>query len=126
MKWFMSGVLGAFLMCNVAVAHEMVPTYPTWKYSAFEDVLKAEMEMFNKRQDVEYYEIGVFDADWNSVDFVSSYKLINLRYLQSVSFDIYIRKKDKDRAVYVCSKSKLRKDSKVRTAVSSKVCSKFK
>jgi hypothetical protein len=89
-------------------------------------VYKTTMEMFNKRQDVEWYEIGVFDSEWNSIPFVSSYKIIQLPYLGHVTFDIYVRASDKERATYICSKSKLRKVDTTKTSVSSKICSKFK
>ena len=123
-KWF-SGFIGVFLSLSVS-AHEMVPTYPSWKQSAFQDVVQTTMEMFNKREDVDYYEIGIFDKDWNPIPFVSSYKVFKLKYLGHVQFDVYINKKDKERAVYICSKSKLRKSDEVRTAISSKICSKFR
>ena len=123
-KWYF-GFIGVFLSLS-ASAHEMTPTYPTWKQSVFPDVVQTSMEMFNKRQDVDYYEIGIFDESWNPVPFVSSYKIFQLHYLGHVKFDVYIRKEDKDRAIYICSKSKLRKADEVRTAISSKICSKFK
>jgi len=126
MKYFMYGVLGVFLMSSVATAHEMTPTYPKLIPSHLDNVYKTTMEMFNKRADVEFYEIGVFDKEWNSIPFVTSYQVIKLRYLGHVAFDIYIRKEDVSRATYVCSKSKLRKDDKTKTAVSSRICSKFK
>lgn len=109
-----------------AYAHEMTPTYPKLERAYIDGVYKTTMEMFNKRQDVEWYEIGVFDSEWNKIPFVSSYKLINLHYLGHVKFDLYIREQDKDRATYVCSKSKLRKENTSKTAVSSRICSKFK
>ena len=125
MKTLLFGFIGAFLSLSVS-AHEMTPTYPSWKQSAFQDVVQTTMEMFNKREDVDYYEIGIFDKDWNPIPFVSSYKVFKLKYLGHVQFDVYINKKDKERAVYICSKSKLRKSDEVRTAISSKICSKFK
>ncbi len=109
-----------------AYAHEMTPTYPKLEPAFVSGVYKATMEMFNKRQDVEWYEIGVFDKDFNPIPFVSSFKLLNLNYLGHVKFDIYIRESDKNRATYVCSKSKLRKEDSTKTAVSSRICSKFK
>jgi len=126
MKWFMYGIIGVFLMSNVASAHEMTPTYPKLTPSHLDNVYKTTMEMFNKRADVEFYEIGVFDKEWNPIPFVSSYTIIKLKYLGHVSFDIYIRKDDVSRAEYICSKSKLRTDNKKRTAVSSRICSRFK
>lgn len=107
-------------------AHEMTPTYPVLESSIYNQVLVTRMEMFNKRQDVEYYEVGVFDKDFNPVPFVTSYKIIKIDYLGRVVFDVYIGKQDANRAHYVCSVSKLRKDSSIRTAINSKICSKFK
>ena len=46
------------LLAFPAFAHEMVPTYPKLKPSHVEGVSKVEMELFNKRKDVEFYEIG--------------------------------------------------------------------
>lgn len=89
-------------------------------------VLVTSMEMFNKRQDVEYYEIGVFDKDFSPVPFVSAYRIFKLPYLGHVKFDVYIRKEDRNTALYICSRSKLRKDDSARTAVASTVCSKIK
>jgi hypothetical protein len=123
-RWFF-GFIGVFLSLSVA-AHEMVPTYPQLRFSHIEDVYVTTMKMFNKREDVEYYEVGVFDKDFNPVPFVTSYNIIKIDYLGHVTFDVYIRKSDRYRAVYICSKSKLRKDSSVRTAVTSRICSKIK
>ena len=120
------GLIGAILYLNVAIAHEMVPTYPKWRVSSYENVLVTTIEMFNKREDVDYYEIGVFDKNFNPVPFVSSYKIMKLDYLKHVIFDVYIGKEDAYHAYYICSKSKLRKEDTTRTAVSSKICSRFK
>jgi len=114
------------LVSSPLMAHEMTPTYPKLSPSHLDNVYKVTMEMFNKRQDVEYYEIGVFDKEWKPIPFVTSYQVIKLRYLGHVTFDVYIRKVDVSRAEYICSKSKLRKDDGSRTSVSSRICSKFK
>ena len=114
------------MLATMSSAHEMVPTYPKWQTTFIGGVYKTTMEMFNKRQDVEYYEIGVFDKDFNPIPFVSQYEVINLKYLGHVKFDVYINDGDKAKAVYICSKSKIRKEDEVRTAVSSRICSKFK
>jgi hypothetical protein len=123
------GYLLVLLMVGIgqnAIAHEMTPTYPVFTYSHLEGVVKTTMSMFNKRADVQYYEIGVFDKDFNTVPFVTSYSVIKLDYLSKVNFDIYIRQDDAVRAVYICSRSKLKKDESVRTAISSRICSKVK
>lgn len=128
MRYFMYGVFIAILLasCSEAMAHEMTPTYPKLTPSHLDNVYVSRMEMFNKRQDVEYYEIGVFDKDFNPIPFVTKYEIIKLKYLGHVSFDVYIRKQDVSRATYVCSLSKLRKGNDTRTAVSSRICSKFR
>ena len=114
------------LLTGFVNAHEMVPTYPKWESTYIDGVSKTTMEMFNKRSDVEYYEIGVFDKDFKPIPFVSKYEIIKLKYLGHVKFDVYINNSDRPKAVYVCSKSKIRKEDKIRTAVSSRICSKFK
>jgi hypothetical protein len=118
-------IVGIMLALPVQ-AHEMVPTYPKLEQSHMDGLLKATMKMFNKRADVEYYEVGVFDKDLNPVPFVTAYNVFKLDYLSHTVFDIYIRASDRSRAVYVCSRSKLRKDSTTKTAISSMICSKFK
>ncbi len=106
-------------------AHEMTPTYPKLVPSHMSNVYKTRMEMFNKRDDVEYYEIGVFDNEWKPIPFVSKFTVYRIEYLGHVEFDVYIRKSDVERALYVCSISKLRKASEVRQTISSRICSKF-
>ena len=122
LKYFIVGLLLALPV----QAHEMVPTYPSLETSHVDGLLKTTMKMFNKRADVEYYELGVFDENFDPVPFVTAYNVFKLPYLSHTTFDIYIRAKDRNRAVYVCSRSKLRKDNNSKTAISSKICSKFK
>ena len=110
----------------MAYAHEMTPTYPKWVPSHMDGVWKTTMEMFNKRDDVEWYEIGVFDENWNPVNFVTSYRLFQMPHLSRVKFDVYIATPDVAVAEYICSKSKLRLISEQKTMVASRVCSRFK
>jgi hypothetical protein len=117
-------VLG-LLLCSGAYAHEMTPTYPIWRPSHIAGVVTTKMEIFNKRQDIEWYEIGVFDKDWKAVPFVTSYKLLRLEYLDHAKFDIYINRNDVNKAEYVCSRSKVLGDSST-PLISSRICSKFK
>ena len=121
----MAMVLVLVTVC-AADAHEMTPTYPKWERTYIGGVVKTKMEMFNKRKDVDYYEIGVFDKNMKPVSFVSKYDIVKLTYLQHLKFDVYINDNDKSRARYICSKSKLKTDVKVRTAIASRICSKFK
>jgi hypothetical protein len=109
-----------------AHAHDMTPTYPRLTYSHLDGVVKTTISIFNKRQDVQHYEIKVFDKDFNPIPFAASQSVIKIDYLSKVNFDVYIRKADISRAVYICSLSKLKKDQAVRTAISSRICSKIK
>ena len=120
-------IITALILVLVSIssyAHEMVPTYPKWQQSYMDDLLITHMEMFNKRADVQYYEIGVFDENWNTIPFVSSYNVLKIDYLSKIKFDVYIRKADKDRAAYICSRSRL-PEIHINTGVSSTICSKF-
>jgi len=108
-----------------ALAHDMTPTYPELKPSYIEGVLVADFELLNKRNDVKYYEISVYDKDWNSIPFVSSYSIFKLEYLERIKFSVYIRNTDRFNAMYVCSKSRSRQDPSPKTIISSTICSKF-
>ena len=107
-------------------AHEMLPTYPVFKPSHMKDLYSTNIRMFNKRQDVDFYEISVLDEDWNPIPFATNSAVIKLPYLGKAQFDIYIRKQDLERVTYICSTSKLKKDIKVRTAITTRICSKIK
>lgn len=116
----------AFAMASLAQAHEMLPTYPRFAPSYVEDVMQVQMRMFNKRRDVEWYEVAVFDADWKPVPFVTGYRILKVEYLSHVTFDVYINKQDANRATYICSQSKLRRQKEDGTIIASRICSKFK
>jgi hypothetical protein len=109
-----------------AKAHEMTPTYPKFESSFVSGVMKTKMRLFNRRNDVKYYEIGVFDSEWKPVPFVTSYKLLQMDYLETVSFDLYINTKDLSNSTYICSKSKLIKSDVISTGIASRICSKIK
>ena len=114
------------LWCIGASAHEMTPTYPKWVPSHMDGVWKTTMEMFNKRKDVEWYEIGVFDEKWQPVNFVTTYRLFNMPHLSRVKFDVYVATPDVAVAEYICSKSKLREIREQKTMVATRICSRFK
>ena len=104
----------------------MTPTYPKWEVSHVQGVHKTRVSMFNKRMDVQWYEIGVFTKEWEPIPFVSQYKLVHMPYLSHVDIDIYVNSADTILAEYICSVSKLRENSDKKPMVSSRICSKFK
>ena len=122
-----------FLLCLMLVsfpfsltAHEMTPTYFVFKQSFVEGLHQTTLRMFNKRQEIEFYEIGVFDRDMKPIQFATSNSILRLPYLGKATFDIYVRAEDVKRVTYICSESKLKKGETVRTAITTKICSKIK
>ena len=61
-------ILSIFIATSVK-AHEMVPTYPKLEPSYIKGLQKTSLTIFNKRPEVEFYEIGVFTKDWKPLPF---------------------------------------------------------
>ena len=114
------------LLCGSVAAHDMTPTYPKWKMSFIPSANMTTMQIFNKRADVEWYQIGVFDKEWNSIPFVTRYKILNIKHLQRVKFDVYVNETNAELAEYICSTSKLRGNDDFKPIVESRICSRFK
>ena len=114
------------LLATTANAHEFTPTYPVFRNSYVDNVLVTTMKLFNKRQDVQYYEIGVFDAEWRTMEFATESRIIKVPYLSNKTFNVYIRKHDVDKVEYVCTRSKLKREDVQSTGISSKICSRVK
>jgi hypothetical protein len=115
------------LLCSSVLGHEMTPTYPEWQVSYSGGIKKTTMRLWNSREDVQYYEIGVFKEDLKTpIPFVTAYKIVHLGYLKEVKFDVYIRESNIKDARYICSLSKLRSDNVSKTLLATQICSKFK
>ena len=102
----------------------MSPTYPKWSDSYLDNLIVTRVRVFNQRNDVEYYEIGVFDKDMKPIPFVSQYDIRGIKYHNYAEFTVYLNDKYKDDAKYICSKSMLTELKS--TGVVSRICSKFK
>ena len=113
-------------LSGAASAHEMTPTYPEMIPSYVSGVSVTNMLLFNRRDDVEYYEVGVFTEDWQSIPFATQERIIHLNLSQRKNFKIYINDRDLNRATYICTISKLKKDDMQTSGISSKICSKIK
>ena len=116
----------ALLIASNAAAHELTPTYPKFEMSYINNVYVTTLKMWNRREDVSYYQIGVFDEEWNPVPYAASERLIKMEYLGQKSFDIYIHKKDLTKVEFICTTSKLLKQDVESTGVTSRVCSRIK
>jgi hypothetical protein len=113
-------------LASSAYAHEQTPAYPKMKFSHVKGVVKYELSLFNQREDAKYYQIALFDKDFNSMPFSTKYRIMKVDYKQRVNFDVYVRKSDLKRAMYICTTSKVIKERSSRPIISSMICSKIK
>ena len=113
------------LLATGAGAHEMTPAYPDLHPSSVPQIMQADLSLFNARDDVEYYAISVWDADWNAVPFASAQRVMHVPPNGRQNFAIYIRQIDVDRVVYVCTTSMLRAGQQANAIVSSRICSRL-
>lgn len=107
-------------------AHQFTPTYPELSLSYVKGIYKADMLLFNNRKEISYYSIGVFDKDWEPVKFATENRIVKMEHLERKTITVYIRKEDKDKALYICSKSKTLVDYAQTSIVTSRICSKIK
>ena len=107
-------------------AHEMTPAYPVLDSSYINGVVVAKMKLFNRREDVEYYQIEVFTEDWKPVSFATTARILKVGYNKNKLFDVYIRFADVKKTKYICTTSKVFKGGNQETLVSSMICSKIK
>ena len=107
-------------------AHEMTPAYPVLDSSYINGVVVAKMKLFNRREDVEYYQIEVFTEDWKPVSFATTARVLKVGYNKNKLFNVYIRFADVKRARYICTTSKVFKGGNQEALVSSMICSKIK
>ena len=80
-------VIIALCLCSSLHAHEMTPAYPKLKSSYVEGVSVTNLKLFNRRNDVSWYKIGVFTDKWKPVPFASTSNVIEVGYNKRKSFD---------------------------------------
>ena len=124
MKYY--AIAAAMFFANIAAAHEMTPAYPEFKPSYFDGILHTKLKLWNRREDASYYEIGVYDEEWNKIPFAAVDIVIRVDYLQTKTFDLYIREADLNKVEFICTTSKLLKDEVNFTGITSKICSRVK
>ena len=120
-----------FILCSIIFSswaqrghsHEMSPAYPEFSFSHLDGLMKTSLVIFNRREDVSFYELEVFDKDWQPVMFAAESRIVRLNYLQKKTLYVYIRRKDLNIAEYICTRSRLLSDSNTITGISSRICS---
>jgi hypothetical protein len=103
----------------------MTPAYPELKPSHVSGVMKIELSLFNQREDVKYYQIELFDLDFNSLPFSTTYRIMKVEHKERKNFEVYIRRSDLNKPLYVCTISKITKSRGVKSLISSRICSKI-
>jgi len=119
-------LLFLLLTGGYANAHQFTPTYPKLELSHMPGIMKADMVLFNDRKEIRYYEVNVFDKEWNPVRFATQSKIIPINYKERKYLTIYLSGKGIKRAKYICSKSKILMTVTKPSIVSSRICSKIK
>ena len=107
-------------------AHQFLPTYPKLRPSLRDGVYETHLELFNSRKDIMYYELQVFDINWERFPFATYQRVVKVPYLDRKNLTVYIRKQDKFKATYICTQSKILQGIEQASVVSSRICSKFK
>jgi hypothetical protein len=121
----LTAALALSLASTQVDAHEMTPAYPELIPASVQGVMRADLFLFNARDDVEYYAISVWDADWNPIPFASAQRVMHIKPQSKQDFAVYIRKSDTDRAVYICTTSMLKAGQTDNAIVSSRICSRL-
>jgi hypothetical protein len=124
MKFLVSFIF--VLFSTTVTAHELTPTYPQLRPAYVDGVLVTTLKIWNRRTDVEYYEIGVYDKYWKELPFAAGEKIMKLTYLEKKQFEVYIKSEHKERAEFICTTSKLMRDDVLSTGVKSRICSRIK
>jgi hypothetical protein len=119
-------ILVLLLVCAPVWAHQWTPTYYAWRPSHIDNVYVTDMMLWNAREEIEYFEIEVFDQDFNPVRFVTNETVIHVPHLRRKTIGVYVSSRDKDRAVYICSRSKILSLNITKTVIESRICSKSK
>ena len=114
------------LVCAPVWAHQWTPTYFAWRPSHIDNIYVTNMMLWNARGEIEYFEIEVLDNDFRPVRFVTNETVFHVPHLRRKTVDIYINSRDKERAVYICSRSKILSLDITKTVVESRICSKAK
>lgn len=119
-------IITAALIATGAAGHELTPTHPEIETSYVDGVSVVKMKMWNRRNDAKYYEINVFDKEWNPVPFATSNKILKIGYLEHKTFELYVRIRDVDKVTYICTISKQLSKDVQSTGIKSRICSKVK
>ena len=118
-----------FFVSGIATAHQWTPTYIDFEPSYVAGIYKAKMKLFNSRQDVEYYQIQVFDGQFNPIKSAitgGQEDVVHAPHKSTKYVEVYVPSYEVSRVVYVCSRSMILQRNETTSVVSSRICSKVK
>ena len=124
MKYYV--IAAALFLSTGAAAHELTPAYPEFQPSHVDKVSVTKMKLWNRREDVSYYELNVYDEKWNPIPFAAADRLMQVGYLQTKTFEVYVRDSDIDKIEFICTTSKQLKEDVKSTGITSRICSRVK
>ena len=124
MRFVITTLLWA-LTSGLALAHELTPTYPELRQSIYDDVLVTNITLFNRREDINYYSIEVWDEEWNPIPFAAASKVIKINYLERKNIEVFFKSADQERVRYICTRSRIIKGEET-SVIASNICSKIK
>ena len=119
----------AIFLCGSATAHQWTPTYPELRASYISGIHTTDMKLYNSRGDVDYYQIQVFDEDFEPVKFAitgGQSNVVNVPHRKTVSVSVFVPSAESSRVVYICSRSMILKENKSASLLFSRICSKVK
>lgn len=114
------------LLSGQVSAHQWTPTYPKFEPSYVDGIWRARMTLYNARKDISYFEISVFDDDWEKIPFATTAEIVKVPYLSRKRIDIHIREQDRNKVRYLCTQSKILTRAEKATVIDSRICSKIK
>jgi hypothetical protein len=117
------------LLCVEVTAHQWTPTYPEFRLSYIGGIQTTDMKLYNTREDVDYYQIQVFDGYFNPIKFAingGQSDVINVPFRKTKVVSVYVPSAESSRVVYVCSRSMILKEEETASLLSSRICSKVK
>ena len=87
------------------------------------------MKLYNTRNDVDYYQIQVFDGYFNPIKFAingGQSDVVNVPFRKKRTVSVYVPSNAFSRVVYVCSRSMILREEETASLLSSRICSKVK
>lgn len=125
MKQFMSALMFV-LACGPAMAHELTPTYPEFRASYMRDISVTTMEMFNAREEIEFYRVDVYTENWDPIPFATGQRVFRIQHRERYTFNVYVRDSDLDKLEFICTTSMIEEGTVDSQGISSRVCSRVK